>query len=291
MFCQTRREMTELLDAPAVAAPPARRGYLVRMFRATEEANRQAILRALPEGGGGTVLDLGTHTGVFTERIGRRTRRRPPARRRVHPRARGAGAAPWRPRHRGGRRARPAVRRRDLRRRHRQPDRRAPAADRPLLQRDPPRPEARRSGVRLDEQPVELAQRRRADARVPAEPDARLRRGRPRQPAQPRERDAPPGRGPGPPAPLHRRGRWRSSPSTTACARCACGPSATTRCRPGSRPSPRGSTACTGRSSSGCSPAGRPTGRRAAESPRTSGCARCRPARAAACPWRRAGAA
>jgi SAM-dependent methyltransferase len=66
--------MTELLDAPAVAAPPARRGYLVRMFRATEEANRQAILRALPDGGGGTVLDLGTHTGAFTERIGRRTR-------------------------------------------------------------------------------------------------------------------------------------------------------------------------------------------------------------------------
>ena len=66
--------MTELLDRPAVAAPPGRRGYLVRMFRATEEANRQAILRALPDGGGGTVLDLGTHTGAFSERIGRRTR-------------------------------------------------------------------------------------------------------------------------------------------------------------------------------------------------------------------------
>jgi SAM-dependent methyltransferase len=65
--------MTELLDRPAVATPPARAGYLVRMFRATEEANRRAILAALPKEAGGVVLDLGTHTGAFTERIGRRT--------------------------------------------------------------------------------------------------------------------------------------------------------------------------------------------------------------------------
>lgn len=69
--------MTELLD-PASAtgapqhAPPE--GYLVRVFHATEEANRHAILRALPPGRGGDVLDIGTHTGDFTLRIGERTR-------------------------------------------------------------------------------------------------------------------------------------------------------------------------------------------------------------------------
>ncbi len=61
--------MEEVLDRPVAAPPPVRPGYLVRVFRATEEANRRAILRALPAGHGGTLLDLGTHTGAFTARI------------------------------------------------------------------------------------------------------------------------------------------------------------------------------------------------------------------------------
>ena len=44
-------------------------GYLSRVFHASEEANRRAILRALPAGRGGTLLDLGTHRGDFTLRV------------------------------------------------------------------------------------------------------------------------------------------------------------------------------------------------------------------------------
>jgi SAM-dependent methyltransferase len=44
-------------------------GYLERVFRATEEANRRAILRMLPAGRGGSLLDVGTHTGEFTQRV------------------------------------------------------------------------------------------------------------------------------------------------------------------------------------------------------------------------------
>ncbi len=67
--------VTDLIDPPATAdAPPAAsEGYLVRVFHATEEANRRAILRALPAGRGGDVLDIGTHAGDFTVRIGERT--------------------------------------------------------------------------------------------------------------------------------------------------------------------------------------------------------------------------
>jgi SAM-dependent methyltransferase len=44
-------------------------GYLSRVFHASEEANRKAILRALPAEAGGVLLDLGTHRGDFTLRV------------------------------------------------------------------------------------------------------------------------------------------------------------------------------------------------------------------------------
>jgi SAM-dependent methyltransferase len=47
-------------------------GYLSRVFHASEEANRRAILRALPGGRGGDLLDLGTHRGDFTQRVAKR---------------------------------------------------------------------------------------------------------------------------------------------------------------------------------------------------------------------------
>jgi len=47
-------------------------GYLERVFLATEEANRRAILDALPAGRGGALLDLGTHDGAFTLRVAER---------------------------------------------------------------------------------------------------------------------------------------------------------------------------------------------------------------------------
>ena len=68
--------MPELLDPVAIESSPRAEpetGYLRRVFRATEEANRRAILRALPMDCGGDVLDLGTHDGAFTVRVGERT--------------------------------------------------------------------------------------------------------------------------------------------------------------------------------------------------------------------------
>ena len=44
-------------------------GYLSRVFRSSEEANRRAVLTALPARRGGDVLDLGTHRGDFTLRL------------------------------------------------------------------------------------------------------------------------------------------------------------------------------------------------------------------------------
>jgi SAM-dependent methyltransferase len=49
-------------------------GYLSRVFHASEEANRKAILKALPAGRGGELLDLGTHRGDFTLRVAKRLR-------------------------------------------------------------------------------------------------------------------------------------------------------------------------------------------------------------------------
>ena len=43
--------------------------YLERVFHATEEENKRAILRMLPEAMGGSMLDLGTHEGEFTLRV------------------------------------------------------------------------------------------------------------------------------------------------------------------------------------------------------------------------------
>ena len=48
------------------------KGYLVRVFRDTEEVNRQAILDALPRLGGGSMLDLGAGDGEFTRRVAER---------------------------------------------------------------------------------------------------------------------------------------------------------------------------------------------------------------------------
>jgi SAM-dependent methyltransferase len=44
-------------------------GYLSRVFHASEEANRRAILNSLPARSGASLLDLGTHRGEFTSRI------------------------------------------------------------------------------------------------------------------------------------------------------------------------------------------------------------------------------
>jgi SAM-dependent methyltransferase len=47
-------------------------GYLPRVFHATEEENRRAILRSLPRSRGGSMLDIGTHVGDFTMRVAER---------------------------------------------------------------------------------------------------------------------------------------------------------------------------------------------------------------------------
>jgi SAM-dependent methyltransferase len=47
-------------------------GYLYRVFRATEEENRRAILASLEPRSGARLLDLGTHRGDFTLRVAER---------------------------------------------------------------------------------------------------------------------------------------------------------------------------------------------------------------------------
>jgi SAM-dependent methyltransferase len=47
-------------------------GYLYRVFRATEEENRRAILAALEPRAGARLLDLGTNDGEFTVRVAER---------------------------------------------------------------------------------------------------------------------------------------------------------------------------------------------------------------------------
>jgi cyclopropane fatty-acyl-phospholipid synthase-like methyltransferase len=49
-------------------------GYLVRVFRATEEENRRAILRTLAPRPGARLLDLGTSEASFTLRVAERLR-------------------------------------------------------------------------------------------------------------------------------------------------------------------------------------------------------------------------
>ena len=51
---------------------PAAQGRLERLFHATEEENRRAVLRTLPAGRGGDLLDIGTHKGEFAERVAKR---------------------------------------------------------------------------------------------------------------------------------------------------------------------------------------------------------------------------
>jgi len=57
-----------------VSEPSAAMSRLERLFRATEEENRRAVLRMLPAGRGGALLDIGTHKGVFTARVAERLR-------------------------------------------------------------------------------------------------------------------------------------------------------------------------------------------------------------------------
>lgn len=47
-------------------------GYLARLFAATEEQNRRAILSLLPAGRGGELLDVGSSDGSFTVRVAER---------------------------------------------------------------------------------------------------------------------------------------------------------------------------------------------------------------------------
>ena len=47
-------------------------GYLTRVFAATEEQNRRAILALLPAGRGGELLDIGTSDGSFSVRVAER---------------------------------------------------------------------------------------------------------------------------------------------------------------------------------------------------------------------------
>jgi SAM-dependent methyltransferase len=55
-----------------VTEAPAAMSRLERLFLATEEENRRAVLRMLPAGRGGSVLDVGTHTGEFAARVAER---------------------------------------------------------------------------------------------------------------------------------------------------------------------------------------------------------------------------
>jgi SAM-dependent methyltransferase len=61
--------MAQLLDAAPAEAEEEGGGYLTRVFRATEEANRIAVMKALPKTPGGSLLDIGTHRGDFTLRV------------------------------------------------------------------------------------------------------------------------------------------------------------------------------------------------------------------------------
>ena len=61
--------MAQLLDTPASESEEEAGGYLTRVFRATEEANRIAVMKALPQCPGGSLLDIGTHRGDFTVRV------------------------------------------------------------------------------------------------------------------------------------------------------------------------------------------------------------------------------
>ena len=65
--------MAQLLDAPETDAAEDAGGYMTRVFRATEEVNRVAVMDALPKRPGGSLLDIGTHRGDFTVRVAEHT--------------------------------------------------------------------------------------------------------------------------------------------------------------------------------------------------------------------------
>jgi SAM-dependent methyltransferase len=65
--------VTQLVDTPVADAKEDAGGYLTRVFRATEEANRIAVMQALPQRPGGSLLDIGTHRGDFTVRVAEHT--------------------------------------------------------------------------------------------------------------------------------------------------------------------------------------------------------------------------
>ena len=50
----------------------AAQSRLERLFHATEEENRRAVLRMMPAGRGGALLDIGTHRGEFAARVAER---------------------------------------------------------------------------------------------------------------------------------------------------------------------------------------------------------------------------
>lgn len=56
-------------DTAVAEQAPTRRGYLERVWRATEVENRRVIMDVLPRGGGGALLDLGPNDGTFTCRV------------------------------------------------------------------------------------------------------------------------------------------------------------------------------------------------------------------------------
>jgi SAM-dependent methyltransferase len=55
-----------------VTEPVAAMSRLERLFHATEEENRRVVLRTLPAGRGGALLDIGTHQGEFAARVAQR---------------------------------------------------------------------------------------------------------------------------------------------------------------------------------------------------------------------------
>jgi SAM-dependent methyltransferase len=63
-----------LLREPRTTTPvhTPRPGYLERVFRASEVENQRAVLRLLPAGRGGDLLDLGTNSGEFTLEVAAR---------------------------------------------------------------------------------------------------------------------------------------------------------------------------------------------------------------------------
>ena len=74
----TPQEVPELRELEQLPEPrvdeDGSAGYLRRVFWATEEENRRAILRMLPSRPGARLLDLGTHDGEFTVRVAKRLR-------------------------------------------------------------------------------------------------------------------------------------------------------------------------------------------------------------------------